>query len=344
MSDRPLRALLLGGTGTISASCARSAVSQGMDVTVLNRGLSSRRSLPPEVKRLSGDVRDAESLRAATAGTDYDVIVNFLCFTAEEARKAVDIFRGRTGHYIHISTAQLYQQPPRHWPYTESTARRNPFSAYARHKMAAEDVLADAYISELFPATIVRPSHTYDEAQPPIPGDWTVIGRLRRGAEVVVPGDGTSLWTLTHASDFAQGLLGLFANPATLGEVFHITSDDVYSWDQIYELLAAALQVEARLVHVPSDLLALATPDWNWRDGILGDLRYSVLFDNSKIRSYVPSFTPRVSFRDAAFEFGRWQHNHPGQTAPDPGVDAMIDRVVNSYHAAERLFSEPPST
>ena len=246
MPARPLRALILGGTGTISAACARLAVSRGTEVTVFNRARSSARHLPGEVKRLTGDIRDPRSLLDAVRGRDFDVVVNFLCFSAAEALQAVEVFEGRTGHYLHISTAQLYQKPPRRVPYTESWARRNPFSAYARDKIAAEDVLNQAYTERLFPVTVVRPSHTYDEAKPPVPGDWTVIDRLATGKEIVVPGDGTSLWTLTHASDFAQGLVGLFANPSTFGESFHITSDDVYSWDEIYSLLADTFHVTAR--------------------------------------------------------------------------------------------------
>jgi nucleoside-diphosphate-sugar epimerase len=344
MTSKPLRVLFVGGTGTISASCARSAVAQGMDLTVFNRAQSELRPLPVEVTRLTGDVREPASLEAAIGERDFDVVVNFLCYSADDARSAVGTFRGRTGHYLHISTAMLYQKPPRGMPYRESTERRNPFSKYARDKIAAEDVLTEAYASESFPVTIVRPSHTYDEVQPPLPGDWTVIDRLARGDEVVVPGDGTSLWTLTHASDFAQGLLGLFANPSTFGEAFHITSDDVYTWDEIYELLASALAVEARLVHVPSEFFPLAAPDWGWTDGVLGDLRYSVLLDNSKIRRYVPSFVPAVEFRDVVPAFVQWRQAHPVETAPDPTTDGIIDRLVTGYHLAARDFASmgPP--
>jgi nucleoside-diphosphate-sugar epimerase len=339
MTSKPLQVLFVGGTGTISASCARSAVARGMDVTVLNRARSELRPLPPEVERLMGDVRDTLSLKAAIGARDFDVVVNFLCYSADDARSALGTFRGRTGHYLHISTAMLYQKPPRGMPYRESTERRNPFSRYARDKIAAEDVLNEAYASESFPVTIVRPSHTYDEVQPPVPGDWTVIDRLARGDEVVVPGDGTSLWTLTHALDFAQGLLGLFANSAALGEAFHITSDDVYTWDEIYELVASALGVEARLVHVPSEFLPLAAADWGWTDGVLGDLRYSVLLDNSKIRRYVPSFVPEIAFRDAVSEFVHWRQGHPVETAPNPATDRVIDRLVTGYHLAATAFA-----
>lgn len=339
MTTKPLQVLFVGGTGTISASCARSAVARGMDVTVFTRARSELRPLPPEVARLTGDLREPSSIKAAIGVRYFDVVVNFLCYSADDARIAVETFRGRTGHYLHISTAMLYQKPPRGMPYRESTERVNPFSKYANDKIAAEDVLSEAYSSESFPVTIVRPSHTYDEVQPPVPGDWTVIDRLARGDEVVVPGDGTSLWALTHALDFAQGLLGLFANSAALGEAFHITSDDVYTWDEIYELLASALEVGARLVHVPSEFFPLVAPDWGWTGGVLGDLRYSVLLDNSKIRRYVPSFAPAVTFRDTIFDFARWRQGHPVGTAPDPTTDAIIDRLVTGYHLAARAFA-----
>jgi nucleoside-diphosphate-sugar epimerase len=339
MTSKPLRVLFVGGTGTISASCARSAVARGMDVTVFNRARSELRPLPREVERLTGDVREPSSVEAALGGRDFDVVVNFLCYTAGDARSALGTFRGRTGHYLHISTAMIYQKPPRAMPYRESTERWNPFSKYALDKIAAEDVLTEAHASESFPVTIVRPSHTYDEVQPPVPGDWTVIDRIARGDEIVVPGDGTSLWTLTHALDFAQGLVGLFANSATFGEAFHITSDDVYTWDEIYERLASALGVGARIVHVPSEFFPLAAPDWGWTNGVLGDLRYSVLLDNSKIRRYVPSFEPALSFRDAVFEFARWRQDHPVETAPDPNTDRIMDRLVTGYHVAERAFA-----
>jgi nucleoside-diphosphate-sugar epimerase len=224
-------------------------------------------------------------------------------------------------------------------PYRESTERHNPFSSYAINKIAAEDFLMEVYAAEAFPATIVRPSHTYDEVQPPLPGDWTVIDRLARGDEIVVPGDGTSLWTVTHSSDFAQGLLGLFANPASFGEAFHITSDDVYSWDEIYTLFASALDVQPRLLHLPSEFFELAAPDWGWTNGILADLRYSVLLDNSKIRRYVPSFAPTRVFSDVVLDCLRWRRDHPVETAPNRATDEVISRLVTGYHVAEQAFA-----
>jgi nucleoside-diphosphate-sugar epimerase len=332
--------LFVGGTGTISYSCVQASVDRGLDVHVLNRGRSaSARPLPDSVTVLAGDIRDGEATRAALGRLHFDAVVDFLCFNAEQAAAAVELFRGRTGQYVQISSASIYHKPVRRVPLVESTPRRNPFTGYARDKIAAEDVVLRAYDSEDFPATIVRPSHTYDDVRPPLPGDWTVIDRIRRGDEIVVPGDGTSLWTLTHAADFAQGLVGLLANPLAIGESFHITSDEAYTWDQIYEIVAGAAGVPARLVHVPSELLRLAAPDWFWSDLIMGDLRYSALFDNTKIRRYVPGFAPRVTLPEVAPRWLGWAAEHPELTRPDPAVDAVLDRLAGGYHEAEKLFA-----
>src|SRR6185437_8895509 len=179
----------------------------------------------------------------------------------------------------------------------------------------------------------------YDEASPPLPGDWTVIDRLARGAEVIVPGDGTSLWTLTHAADFAEGLVGLLGNPRALGEVFHITSDDVYTWDQIYSIVAAALGVEPRIVHIPSEHILAAAPDWFWSELIIGDLSHSAIFDNSKVRGYVPEFAPRRTFHAAAADMMRWRSEHQESCRPVATVDAIMDRLASGYHSAREVFT-----
>lgn len=340
MAAGQLKILYVGGTGTISASCVRASAASGAEVSVLNRGRSAAlRPLPDSVTYLHGDIGDPDSVREALGARTFDVVVNFLCYDAKQAAEVVDVFGGRTGQYVHISTAALYHKPVRRLPLVESTARHNPFSAYAQGKMAAEDVLLAAYEREMFPVTIVRPSHTYDDAHPPLPGDWTIVDRICQGAEIVVPGDGTSLWTLTHAEDFAVGLLGLLGNPLALGETFHITSDDVYTWDQIYETIAAAAGVPTRLVHVPSDFLPIAAPDWFWSELIVGDLRYSVVLDNTKIRRYVPSFRPQITFTSAVPRMLRWRAEHRADTAPDPQVNEVMDRLAGGYHQAAGIFA-----
>jgi nucleoside-diphosphate-sugar epimerase len=332
--------LYLGGTGTISASCVRRSVAAGLSVYVLNRGQNARhRALPDSVTWLEGDVTDPASVRKAIGGLEFAAVANFLSFNAADAAEAVAIFTGRTRQYVHISTASLYRKPILQWPIVESSLRQNPFVSYSRDKIAAEDELMRACVADGFPVTIVRPSHTYDEAAPPLPGDWTAIDRVARGAEVVVPGDGTSLWTLTHADDFAQGLVGLLGNPRAIGEVFHITSDDVYTWDQIYTIIGAALGVEPRIVHLPARDIQLAAPDWFWSELIVGDLSHSAVFDNSKIRGFVPGFAPRLTFHAAALDMIRWRAEHAAQTRPAPETDAIIDRLVAGYHRAREIYT-----
>jgi nucleoside-diphosphate-sugar epimerase len=334
-----MNVLYIGGTGTISASCVAESVRQGMDVSVINRGRTAvRRPLPQEVTPLTADVGDADSMREALAGREFDCVVNFLSYGADDAAVSVERFRGHVGQYVHISTAAMYHKPVRRPPFVESTTRHNPFSQYARDKIAAEDVLLRAYDDEHFPVTIVRPSHTYDDAHPPLPGDWTVIDRIVRGEEIVVPGDGTSLWTLTHSADFAVGLVGLIGNWQAVGECFHITSDDVLTWNGIYESIGHAAGRPARLVHVPSEFLPLAAPDWLWSGGIVGDLQHSVVLDNSKIRRYVPSFAPKITWSTGMRRPLAWRAEHAAQTQPDAHTNAIIDRLVGGYHEAAKVF------
>ena len=334
-----LTVLYIGGTGTISASCVRRSVDAGMSVYVLNRGRNVKhRSLPEAVTWLQADVSDPESVREAMGDLDFDAVVNFLSYNGSDAATAVKVFGGRTRQYLHISTASLYRKPILQWPIVESNLRENPFVSYSRDKIDAEDVLMQARASEGFPVTIVRPSHTYDAATPPIPGDWTAIDRVARGAEVIVPGDGTSLWTLTHSDDFARGLVGLVGNPRAVGEIFHITSNDVYTWDQIYTIIGAALGVQPKIVHIPSELILAGAPDWSWSELIMGDLSHSAVFDNSKIRRYVPDFAPRLTFHRAAADIIAWRAEHMGNCQPAQNVDKVMDRLVGGYHAAREQF------
>ena len=338
--QRGTSVLYIGGTGTISASCVRQSVAAGMSVYVLNRGRNVKhRALPDSVTWLQADISDADSVRKALGDLEFGAVANFLSFNAADAAQAVELFRGRADQYLHISTASLYRKPVLQWPIVESNLRQNPFVSYSRDKIAAEDELMRACVHSGFPVTIVRPSHTYDEASPPLPGDWTAIDRLARGAEVIVPGDGTSLWTLTHAADFAAGLVGLVGNPRAVGEVFHITSDDVYTWDQIYSIVAGALGVEPRIVHIPSEHILTGAPDWFWSELIIGDLSHSAVFDNSKVRRYVPDFSPRRTFHAAAADMVRWRTEHAEDCQPAGAVDAIMDRLVGGYHSAREVFT-----
>src|SRR5260370_5062165 len=337
--------LYVGGTGTISAACVRRSVAAGITVYVLNRGRNAtHRSLHESIIRLQADISDQASVLQAIGALKFGAVVNFLSYNAQDAGAAVAMFRGRTHQYVHISSASVYRKPTLQWPIVESNLRQNPFVSYSREKIAAEDELMRAYMAEGFPVTVVRPSHTYDAAQPPIPGDWTVIDRMARGAEVVVPGDGTSLWTLTHANDFAQGLVGLIGNPRAIGEAFHITSDAVYTWVQIIAIAGAALGVAPKIVHVTAEQIKAAAPDWSWSELIIGDLAHSAVFDNTKIRRYVPAFSPYLTFHSAAHDIVRWRAEHPDQCRPDPHVEKIMDRLVEGHRAAETIFSSLGAT
>lgn len=336
----PLSVLYIGGTGTISASCVRLSAETGMTVSVLNRGRNSAgRDLPESVIGITGDVTDDESLLAALGDRHFDVVVNFLSFDGDDAERMVRLFSGRTKHYVHISTASLYGKPVLQTPITESTQLHNRFTEYSRRKLDAEHVLNRAFAEQAFPVTIVRPSHTYDDANPPLPGGWTVFERIARGDEMVVHGDGTSLWTLTHAEDFAQGLVGLLGNPRAIGEAFHITGEETYTWDQIYTLIADALGVQARLVHIPSEMISVAAPDWFWSELLIGDLAHSAVFDNSKLRRFVPGFNPRLTFHRAVLRMVKWREANPETTQADAATDAILDRLVEGYYRASDVYA-----
>ena len=255
--------------------------------------------------------------------------VDWVAFTPEHVRADIDLFRGRTGQYVFISSASAYQTPPSRMPVTESTPLRNPYWQYSRDKIACEDLLVAAYRETGFPATIVRPSHTYDKTTIPFDGKWTTLARMRAGKEVVVHGDGTSLWTLTHHVDFAQGFVPLLGHPRTVGEAFHITSDDVLTWNQIAETLAAAAGATARIVHVPSD--AIAAADARWGAGLLGDKAHSMVFDNTKLRGVVPGYRAEIPFEQGAREIMAWYDEDPARQWPDTRLDALMDKLVETY-------------
>ncbi|MFF5082800.1 NAD-dependent epimerase/dehydratase family protein [Actinoplanes sp. NPDC000266] len=332
-----LSVLFIGGTGTISASCVRLAVATGMRVTVVNRGRNSQeRTLPGGVESL---VADVAALEAPLAGRDFDAVVNFLSYDEDDVRRMAELFAGRTRQYVHISSGSIYTKPVRQVPITESSpVGPNPHLAYATAKWRAERALQEAYLRNGFPMTVVRPSHTYDDANPPLPGGWAAVDRIARGDEIAVHGDGTSLWTLTHAEDFAQGLVGLLGNPRALGETFNITGSDVYTWDQIYTIVAEALGVTPRLVHVASEMYPLIAPDWFWSGEMVGDIGHSAVFDTTKIKTFVPSYAPRLTFHRAATRMVAWRREHPESTLGDSAGEAVLARIVEAYHRARDVF------
>ncbi len=329
-----LAVLFIGGTGVISSACVERALATGADVTVLNRGTTSHRPLPDGVRQVQADVRDAASVRSAVGTAEFDVVVDWVAFTPDHVRDDVELFRGRTGQLVLISSASAYQTPAARLPIRESTPLRNPFWQYSRDKIACEDLLVTAYRDRGFPATIVRPSHTYDRTLVPFDAGWTFVERMRRGQEVVVHGDGSSLWTLTHHADFARGFVPLLGDPRTLGEAFPITSDEAPTWDAIAHALARAAGTEARIVHVPSDAIAAVDPDWG--ASLLGDKTHSAVFDNSKLRSVVPDFVATIPFEQGAREIVAWHDEDPARRVVDPHHDRLMDELVERFRVAPR--------
>jgi nucleoside-diphosphate-sugar epimerase len=325
--DTALRVLFIGGTGVISAAAAQRAVAVGHRLAILNRGSQTLRPAPEGAEVLKADMRDTASVRAALGSRMFDVVVDFVAFTADHVAADIELFAGRTGQYVFISSASAYQKPPARLPILESTPLRNPFWQYSRDKIACEDLLVRAYRQDGFPATIIRPSHTYDQTMIALTGGWTDIARMRAGKPVVVHGDGTSLWTLTHSSDLAKALVGLFGRPQTVGDSFTITSDEYLPWNEIYEIFANAAGAPApQLVHIASDTIAAAAPDLG--PSLLGDKSHSVVFDNSKVKALVPEFICTVPFARGAAQVLSWYDSNPDEQVVDEGLNATFDQLI----------------
>ncbi len=326
-----MKVLFIGGTGIISSACTQRALDKDIELYHLNRG-QSLRPTPDGVKVLRGDIRDRESARSALDDHTFDVVVDWIAFTPDHVELDIELFSGRTKQYLFISSASVYHTPPLNLPVTESCPLYNPFWQYSRDKIACEERLTRAYREGGFPATIVRPSHTYDNTLMPMGYGYTMIDRMRRGKKVIVHGDGTSLWTLTHHSDFAVGLVGLLGNDRAIGDVFHITNDEILTWNQIYFLMAEAAGVEPKLVHIASEFIAAYDPRWG--AGLLGDKAHSMVFDNTKIKRTVAEFNPAIPFHQGAREIIAYYDGDPARRVIDAKQDEMMDRIIAAYEAA----------
>jgi nucleoside-diphosphate-sugar epimerase len=326
-----MKVLFIGGTGIISSACSRLAVERGIKLYLLNRGLT-RRPVPEGTQIIKGDIRDRDSVESALGSRDFDVVVDWVAYIPEHIENDLELFRGRTQQYVFISSASAYQTPPGKLPVTESTPLSNPYWEYSRNKIACEERLIRAYREEEFPITIVRPSHTYDRTSLPMHGGYTIVDRMRKGQKVIVHGDGSSLWVLTHHRDFAKGFVGLLGNSHAVGEAFHITSDELLTWNQIFEIVARAAGVEADIVHIPSEIIARY--DSEWGDSLLGDKTHSMIFDNSKIKRVVPDFAAMIPFAQGAEEIINWYNAHPDQQIIDAVLNSTIDRIIADFTLA----------
>lgn len=328
-----MKVLFIGGTGVISQAVSRLAIERGMELVLFNRG-RSRAFLPEGATLIEGDIRNPEAAAEALEGMAFDAVVNWIAFTPEHAASDVALFRGRTKQYIFISSASAYEKPPSHYLITEETPLSNPFWQYSRDKIACEEVLLKAHHEEGFPVTIVRPSHTYGNTNIPValsaPGaPWSIVDRMRRGDKIIVHGDGTSLWTLTHNTDFAAAFVGLIGHPEAIGEAFHITSDEVLTWNQIYGEIGRAAGVEPDLIHIPSDFITGLFPDYYGT--LLGDKAHSAVFDNSKIKRFVPGFEAKTSFATGIRQTIAWFERHPERQTVDEAWNRRMDQIIHVY-------------
>lgn len=325
-----MKVLFVGGTGIISSACSRLAIERGIELDLLVRGGSSeRRPPPPEANIIQADVRNLAETKAALRGKKYDAVVDFVAFTTEHIEGDIELFAHHTSQFVFISSASAYHKPVRHLPITESTPLFNPYWEYSRNKIACEERLTEAYRSGLLRTTVIRPSHTYDRTLLPFENGGTVLARMRKDQPVIVHGDGTSLWTLTHHADFAVGLVGLLGNPKAIGETFHITSDESIPWNEVFLAVGRGLGKEPKLVHVPSDVIF--REDQEWGDGLVGDKAHSVIFDNSKIKAVVPEFGCTRSFWQGALEIAQYHQLHPEAAPFNPKADALMDRLIERY-------------
>lgn len=323
-----MKVLMLGGTGTISHAVAERCVAEGLDITIVTRGVSVHHPEPSGARVARGDVRGSEVVPSLLENEQFDVAIDFLAFTPDHIAQDIGWFRDRVGQYVFISSASAYQTPPARLPVTESTPLRNPYWQYSRNKIACEDALVMEYRATGFPVTIVRPSHTYDQTTVPCDGGWTVVERMRQGKPVIVPGDGTSLWTLTHTADFARAFVPLLGRRDVLGEAFHITSDEALTWNEIFRTLAAAAGVTADLVPVPSALVSQY--DEELGSALLGDKANSITFDNTKIRSIARGWEAVIPFSQGAREIIAWHDIDPARRRVDEHFDQLFDTLANT--------------
>jgi nucleoside-diphosphate-sugar epimerase len=329
-----MRVLFIGGTGNISTAATRLLAEQGVDLTVLNRGQSDV-LLPDGVRRIRADIRDTASVSDAVRGEEFDVVVDWLAYVPEHVEIDIELFGGRISHYVFISSATVYRKPSPFFPLVEEAPLGNPGWKYARDKIACEELLRREHEQQGFPATIVRPSYTYGERWIPtaLDGtDYTIVDRLLRGKKVIVPGDGESLWTMTHNTDFARAFVAILGNADAVGESFHITSDEVLTWNQITATIAAAAGLEPDIVHVPSDFVAAVDPELGV--GLLCDKAHSLVFDNSKIKRFVPGFEAAVPLAEGVARSLAWFDADPARKVVDEERDALLDRIVAAYEAA----------
>lgn len=325
------QALIIGGTGVISSEVVKRALSVGWQVTLLNRGT---KDAVEGVSHIKADARDRATMEEALHGRRFDAVCDFITFTQDQALQNAELFQEKAGQYLFVSSATVYQKPPSYPIINEGTPRYNPFSQYARDKMACEDAFRTAYEKRGFPITVVRPNYTYGDTMLPwVPNSrsmrYSVAHRLLSGKAVVVPGDGTSFFTLTHSADFAVGFVGLMGNARAIGHDFHITGDQAMTWDGYLHVMADALGVKAKICHIASEAICRVMPEEE--GSLLGDKSVTALFDNSKIKAFVPGFTAKIPFEEGIRRTLAYYQAHPEMMGLDTDWDSTMDTLVARY-------------
>lgn len=338
-----MKILLIGGTGTISSAITRQLAAAGHDLWLLNRG-TRREEVPANVNQVIADINDEQTVLAQLGDAQFDAVCEFIGFLPSQVERDIRLFRGRTRQYVYISSASAYNKPAASHIITEGTTLANPYWEYSRNKIACEELLFKAYREDGFPITIVRPSHTYCERSVPVSvhgpkGSWQVIKRMMEGKQVLLNGDGSSLWTVTWNEDFARGFIGLLGNPKAMGEAFQIMSDEQLSWNQIYQCIACALGVPFRPYYVASEFLAATSPkDWDFTGNLLGDKSVTVMFDCSKLKRAVPGFQATTRFDEGVRRCLSHILSHPELQMEDPEFDQWCDRIIAAQEQAKLLF------
>ena len=332
------KALFIGGTGTISTAITKRLASMPeWELYLINRGNRSR-VVPDNVKVIIADINDEEDVALKLEGLEFDCVCDFIGFVPAQVERDYRLFKGKTKQYMYISSASAYEKPATNYIITEKTPLSNPFWQYSRDKIACEAFLMKKYHEEGFPVTIIRPTYTYDERSVPLSvngnnGSWQVLDRMLKGKKVIIQGDGSTLWTMTHNSDFAKGFTGLMGNPKAIGEAVQITSDETLTWTQIYQCVADALGVKMHPYYISSWYLADIAPQFDFRGNLLGDKTFCVVFDNSKLKSLVPDFKPEVTFAEGIKRTVQYINEHPQLKRLDPEFDAWCDKIIDKLES-----------
>ena len=331
-----MKVLFIGGTGIISTAVSQLAVDKGIDLYLFNRGINEH-FFPKGAKLIKGDIKNFDEMNSLLAKHQFDVVVDWIGFTPSDIERDIKLFKGKTKQFVFISSASVYQKPLEHYLISESTPISNPFWEYARNKIACEKVLEKEYSESGLPYTIIRPSFTYGVTLIPAivtnnKKPMTLIDRIKKGKKVIVPGDGTSLWVMTHNTDFAKGFVGLLGIEEAIGEVFHITSDEVLTWDKIIKTIGEVIHVEPKIIHIPSDFIKHYAPIIG--EGLLGDKSNSVVFDNFKIINLVPEFKCTVSYKEGITRSLNWLEKHEEYCGIDHENNTTIDKIISKYESA----------